>query len=235
MVAQYILPTLALPALIALSLYSAPAHAVTFLEFGPEIGARGMMQFQGLSGETGLESLAASVTFTLVDRTEDSFTFAYEARNLAGGEFTSARLFGFGFNLSDKPKTITADGLYGRVGSGNLPGAGKVDVCLMAGGSGKACAPSGSGGLGIGSLPAEGSFTLSYKNPMESVQISNGSARWNDLSAPEAGMDDEDGTAVAAFIPLDPMPEPGSWAMLIAGFGMVGTALRRQRPGARMA
>ena len=28
---------------------------------------------------------------------------------------------------------------------------------------------------------------------------------------------------------LDPVPEPGSWAMLIAGFGMVGAMARRQR------
>jgi hypothetical protein len=30
-------------------------------------------------------------------------------------------------------------------------------------------------------------------------------------------------------LPSDPMPEPASWAMLIAGFGLVGASLRRRR------
>jgi hypothetical protein len=31
------------------------------------------------------------------------------------------------------------------------------------------------------------------------------------------------------FLELPPIPEPGTWAMMIAGFGMVGSALRRRR------
>ncbi|MGH6781646.1 MAG: PEPxxWA-CTERM sorting domain-containing protein, partial [Sphingomonadaceae bacterium] len=27
------------------------------------------------------------------------------------------------------------------------------------------------------------------------------------------------------------VPEPASWAMMIAGFGLIGAALRRYRPG----
>jgi PEP-CTERM motif len=30
-----------------------------------------------------------------------------------------------------------------------------------------------------------------------------------------------------------PVPEPGNWAMLVAGFGLVGSAMRRRRPGLR--
>ena len=28
---------------------------------------------------------------------------------------------------------------------------------------------------------------------------------------------------------IDPLPEPGSWALMLSGFGMVGFALRRRR------
>jgi len=28
---------------------------------------------------------------------------------------------------------------------------------------------------------------------------------------------------------IDPLPEPGSWALMLGGFGMVGFALRRRR------
>jgi len=32
--------------------------------------------------------------------------------------------------------------------------------------------------------------------------------------------------------PVDPVPEPATWAMLIAGFGLVGAASRRRRTSA---
>jgi hypothetical protein len=35
---------------------------------------------------------------------------------------------------------------------------------------------------------------------------------------------------VSNYFGINAVPEPGSWAMLIAGFGMVGAAMRRQRP-----
>ncbi|ODU20445.1 MAG: hypothetical protein ABS87_10370 [Sphingomonas sp. SCN 67-18] len=34
--------------------------------------------------------------------------------------------------------------------------------------------------------------------------------------------------------PLNAVPEPASWAMLIAGFGLAGSAIRRRRAGGRM-
>ncbi len=33
------------------------------------------------------------------------------------------------------------------------------------------------------------------------------------------------------FSPSSPVPEPGSWAMLLAGFGVVGYSLRTRKPG----
>ncbi len=35
--------------------------------------------------------------------------------------------------------------------------------------------------------------------------------------------------ALIGGVPIDPVPEPGTWAMLIAGFGLVGFAARRRR------
>lgn len=42
-----------------------------------------------------------------------------------------------------------------------------------------------------------------------------------------AGIGDEEH---GLFGELSPVPEPGEWAMLLTGFGMVGVALRRRRP-----
>ncbi|WP_448582693.1 PEPxxWA-CTERM sorting domain-containing protein [Thermaurantiacus sp.] len=43
------------------------------------------------------------------------------------------------------------------------------------------------------------------------------------------GLNDPFGTP-AARLTIAPIPEPASWAMLIAGFGLVGSALRRRAP-----
>jgi choice-of-anchor C domain-containing protein len=42
----------------------------------------------------------------------------------------------------------------------------------------------------------------------------------------------ERGGAALDNVAVDPVPEPAAWTLLIAGFGLVGHALRRQRPTA---
>ena len=37
-------------------------------------------------------------------------------------------------------------------------------------------------------------------------------------------------TETAAVVPTDGVPEPASWALMIAGFGLAGASLRRRRP-----
>ncbi len=40
------------------------------------------------------------------------------------------------------------------------------------------------------------------------------------------------GFTLATFAPTSAVPEPATWAMMIAGFGVVGGAVRRRRPAA---
>lgn len=51
--------------------------------------------------------------------------------------------------------------------------------------------------------------------------------------APFFVLDAVEGTSLAEPV-TGGVPEPASWALMIAGFGMVGGALRRRRPGLRL-
>ena len=48
------------------------------------------------------------------------------------------------------------------------------------------------------------------------------------------GIDNILANATAATAPSN-VPEPGAWALMLGGFGMVGSALRRQRAAVRFA
>lgn len=52
---------------------------------------------------------------------------------------------------------------------------------------------------------------------------------------PNIGDLESDNHTVGYFLPTDVVPEPATWAMLIAGFGLVGMAARRRRGTAAMA
>jgi hypothetical protein len=48
-------------------------------------------------------------------------------------------------------------------------------------------------------------------------------------SSPAAPVGGGDGIGVAPILPVAPVPEPATWAMLIVGFSIVGAVLRRRK------
>jgi hypothetical protein len=228
LVAKATVPVLLLPAALAAALSSSRVEAATSLTFAPGGLQQGWFEFTGINGKTGTEDIAARLSLTLLKSDAKSFTFGYVIANRTGGDFTGARLFGFGFDLDSDLKSASATGPYDRIASGNMPGFGPVDVCLLAGGNGKNCAQAGKEGLLIGDEPGEGSFTLVLPKAVTALTLSNSFVRWEGLKAEDPkikGSGFSSGTALEML----PLPEPASWTMMIAGFGLVGASFRRRR------
>jgi hypothetical protein len=224
--------TLAAASLTAASLaaaaLSAPAAAAVVLDFGGMNPASQTVQFNGLVNGAEVPGLAGALTLTLTAQSGKDWTFAWSLENRSGGAVTASRISIFGFDLDSAFKVSGVSGSFGSTGSGRVPGLGSADLCFFAGGGGN-CAGGGGSGVTIGADPFSGSFTISTPGILDTLRFDNMFVRYQSISAPGiAG-----GSGVGqAFIPSGGggvIPEPATWALLIAGFGLVGFMLRRRR------
>ena len=62
------------------------------------------------------------------------------------------------------------------------------------------------------------------------VEIAGGWLAADAYGVPNGFPWSDEGYTLATFSPTSAVPEPATWAMMIAGFGIVGSAVRRRRP-----
>lgn len=79
---------------------------------------------------------------------------------------------------------------------------------------------------GPGGGAASSDFISTARLTSITVKDSSGQARAFSITSGSGTIYDENGAHLAA---VDPVPEPATWAMMIAGFGAVGMSLRRSR------
>ncbi len=156
---------------------------------------------------------------------------------------SSARLSAFGFSTAQTPTSLFfqpltsvnfSSSIFGVVAANNsavgLPFpefARGPQVCFKAGGASNNCAGAVGGGLAAGAPTHTMTFALNFRDEVTSLNLFNFVARYQSISGTGANgaiYDDASGVGYA-----DVVPEPASWAMLIAGFGLVGMAARRRR------
>ena len=94
---------------------------------------------------------------------------------------------------------------------------------------------SGSAGAVNGNLAANQS---ALSGSLSGLSVANGATfaiRWfdDDTSGSDDGLAVDNFMLSAAGAAPSAVPEPATWAMMIAGFGLVGGTLRRRRPAAR--
>ena len=201
---------------------------------------------------------SALITLSSITNGGKSWNFAITLANQSELPMTQARLSGFGMSLDafkgqggttsiTSASTVAAGSnplVFGQVlrasdlgDNINVPQLGKIaDVCFMAGtGTTNNCSGGGGGGLLMGNpFPtASQEFTLGFSKSVSTLNISNLFVRWQSLSGAGHGTS---GVGRGTFDPGggldpggDPVPEPASWAMMIAGFGFVGAMARRRR------
>lgn len=218
----------------ALVLMAAPAAAVTTLSFaGPETQT---VIFDGFTDKGGsVAGLGARLDLTLVAIGGGKAAFEYKLTNLSAAPVDAARISLFGFDVAGF-KGASASGDYARVGSGNVPMIGAADVCFAAAGRGGSCA--GGGGAGIwGGEAASGAFTLTFADTGLPLVLDNLFVRYQAIDSKALGIKGGSGVGQGRLW-QDPggnngvVPEPATWLMLIAGFGLVGLSMRRRRDAA---
>jgi hypothetical protein len=128
----------------------------------------------------------------------------------------------------------------------NVAGSNGPQVCLKTGTQGSGCAGGSGDGLQMGSganlgsasnpFPSTSSeFVLNFTGPTArtAITLHNLVLRFQSLSGTgQSGLgngtlDGDSGVGIVTSV--DVIPEPSSWAMLIAGFGLIGSAARRRR------
>jgi hypothetical protein len=160
-----------------------------------------------------------------------TWTFAIDSMaNTAGGPIKAARLAAFGFDVDPNIVNLSATGKFDiKDTNSSISNGIKVEVCFRdAGGS---CAGGGNGGLLKGQsisnpdpLNPIHTFTLKFASAQSTITLDRFVVRYQSINTFDGTI--KGGSGVGTVMAV---PEPASWAMLIAGFGLVGAAARRRR------
>jgi hypothetical protein len=227
----------AAPAAAAVSVPSTPASFAALndsvsLNFG-----------DGYANDVQQPGLEGAATFRLSSRNGGNgttnwtgWTFTIDnLANTSGGSVTASRLASFGFDVNPNVSGASATGMFDlSTRNSNISNGISVEVCFRdAGGN---CNGGGNGGLTIGQAIPNGAFpnntfTLLFAQAQSAIQLDRFVVRYQSINT-VGGLNGGSGVGIVGDGPLDPLggvPEPASWAMLIAGFGLVGATMRRRK------
>lgn len=190
------------------------------------------IDYVGQVGGNTTPEVSALGTFTFNGVTNGGLTYNF-GYSLLNDSTTTARLTGFAFDTNPNPTNATVTGAFTNANlSGNYPeGFGTVDVCFNSGGG--SCAGGGNGGFFDGST-GTGTFALTFAQVMESVSLDSFVTRFQSINGVSGGTS---GIGIGSVVQGggggggDPItaPEPGTWMMMLVGFGLVGLTLRGRR------
>ena len=184
---------------------------------GVGTGGTAVINFDGNSGGAFIPGLTAQLSLTFTGLVGNDYGFSYVLNNTSS---ITSRISGFAFNVNPLAVGGSADGLFSDVivGGAYPNGVGDVDVCLN--NNGASC--QGGGGTGVlTGASGNGTFTLDFgANAPTSITLSDFFTRYQSLQV---------GTGSGTGSQVPGVPEPGTWAMMLIGFGATGVAMRRRR------
>lgn len=194
------------------------------------------------------DNLTADVTFafTGISNFGRRWNFTASVRNNTSGPFTSAEVGFFGFSTDD-PNTAgsqfrplnsvaTTGGLFTTRVLDNAAGFATPDLstaqqaCFKTGGTLGECASATGTGVARGATATQ-VFALNFSTPQALIRLENFVLGFSNVNG--TATDSNGGEVVLSNASVNGfgviVPEPSSWAMMIAGFGLVGATLRRRR------
>ncbi|MFN3512846.1 MAG: cistern family PEP-CTERM protein [Phenylobacterium sp.] len=214
---------LALTVAIGASAVAGNAAASTVLNWDGTVGQSYTLDFNGFNDTVGdIAGLTAQITYTFTGMSGNAWNFDYAISNTSSDPTTASRISSFGFDVSPAISGGSSTGTYAFTNvNSNIPnGIGVVDICFKAVSQGN-CTGNG-GGLTYGQN-GSGTLTLNFASLQTAIDFSNLYVRYQSVNAPGV----TGGSAVG--VPVTAVPEPGTWALMIAGFGLVGAALRSRK------
>jgi hypothetical protein len=222
--------------LVALSAAAAPAAAATFVNAGDSYTAymNGLVDSIG-GGTTPVPGLLAELTFTFTGFSGQFANFDYKVVNTSVAPMigSAVKVFAFDVTSATVVSGSTATGDYSTVvlnsGAG-FPNVGSVnrlfELCFNSGNAGN-CSGGGNGGTEINQTDT-GTMSIKLASAVNTITLGNFGVRWQELDSPSLNLNGGSGVG-DQYTPTDVIPEPATWAMLIAGFGVVGATMRRRR------
>jgi len=182
-----------------------------------------IINFDGSVNKTTVPGLSAQLTLTFLGWSGSSYYFSY---SLLNNSTISSRVSGFAFDTSPVDAISgTAEGTFkGLTVDANYPnGVKSVDLCLS-NDNGQGC--SGPGGVSnvVGANPGTGTFALLFSgSPAPTLlNFSNFHVRYQEVVATVGN------SGTGNFESFTPLPEPGTWGMMLLGFAGIGAAVRRK-------
>lgn len=195
---------------------------------GSTSGGTATIDFDGNVEGVFVPGLTGQLQLTFGGVVGGDYTFSY---TLINNSTVTSRISGLAFNTDPNVTGGTASGLFANLVTFNQPGnqtypngIGAVEVCLQSGGNGNSCAGGGNGGVWNG-FSGTGSFTLDFGSTTPTmITLSSFYDRYQSIVGVQGGTS---GTGTGTV--QQPLPEPGTWAMMLLGFGVAGIAIRRSR------
>ena len=225
---------------VAALIVAVPAAAAVSVPNTPRvfdaIGDTAVLNFtNGYANDNPHAGLLAAATFRLTglsggNGTTNWTSWTFTIDNLANNSvapISAARLVSFGFNVDPNMSSIGASGMFNFTHTNSSISNGvNVEACFKDAQQGSCSG--GPGGLTIGQAIPNGlnpinTFTLNFANAQSTITLNNFVVRYQSINNVSGSIVGGSGIGTLA------VPEPASWAMLIAGFGLVGAAARRRR------
>lgn len=201
-----------------------------------QVGLNFVIDYQGKASDDYTSKLSAlgNFTYTGVTNAGKTFNFNYSITN--DSQYDSRiRSFGFDVDPNVTNNSVGAVGISGftrdYLNQSYIEGVGTMDVCFAAGSDG--CTAHGTGGINDGST-LNGSFSLTFASVMEELDFDHFAMKFVSVNPSVNGQNYGAGLGTLVSITPPPgapivAPEPGTWLMMLGGFGMVGGALRRRK------
>ena len=199
------------------------------------------VNYGGFVEEQRIPGLKAQTIYTLQSVSHDKKTWIFDMtsiKNLSVAPVTS-RVSIFGFDIDDDTDpnngsgitllktSSTSSDIFSAVSlNSKVPQVGLVDICFTAK---KNCTGGGGDGVSVGDVAPKitPTFTLQLHDAANSLTFNNFFVRYQSITKVDKGTSGVGLVETVSFV--DPLPEPGTWLQMIAGFGLIGVLLRRQR------